>query len=29
MDPINETHVSEPGLLAVAVADDATVLAFP
>jgi hypothetical protein len=30
MDPINETHVSEPGLLVVdvAAADDATALAF-
>jgi hypothetical protein len=30
MNPINETHVSEPGLLVVdvAAADDATVLAF-
>ncbi|MEU1458107.1 DUF6207 family protein [Streptomyces avermitilis] len=30
MDPINETHVSEPGLLVVdvAAAADATVLAF-
>ncbi|MFG3518432.1 DUF6207 family protein [Streptomyces bobili] len=29
MDPNNETHVSEPGLLAVAAADDATALPFP
>ncbi|MFE6335190.1 DUF6207 family protein [Streptomyces sp. NPDC057798] len=31
MDPINEMHVSEPGLVVVdvAAADDATALAFP
>lgn len=28
MDPINETHVSQPGLVDVAAADDATALAF-
>ena len=28
MDPINETHVSRPGLVDVAAADDDTALAF-